>query len=181
MGKKIKKLTRTQRRKILFSSDGPDAIDFEQRRIGGDRYSASPRRREDKKLFDSLTPNQQEAYNLIERGRHYAAFGLPVPRMPFTDARGGYDQSLTDEQDEIRKNYLKWREVTTPIFPGPVFAVMSYLDGHTIRRIEAALRISRSKGADYIAKGLSEYCRRTASLRPPITASIRALRLYFAV
>jgi hypothetical protein len=166
MTKRKKKLTRTQRRKLLFTTDGPDAIDFEQRRIGGNRYSASPRRREDKKLLDALTATQQEAYNLIERGRHYASFGLPVPRMPFTDARGGCDTSLSDEQDQIRKNYLAWRKDTAARFPGPVFAVMSYLDGKTIRSIEYTLRISRNTGAVFITKGLTEYCL-LAGLRDP--------------
>src|SRR3954452_7574760 len=172
MPKKTRKLTRTQRRKLLFSSDGPDKIDFEYRRLGNNRYSASPRRRDDKKLFDSLSANQQEAYTLIELGWHYARFGIPTPCMRFTDARGGVDSSLTEKQEGIRKNYLLWRKDITERFPGPAYAVMAYLEGSSIRRIEAALRISRYVGADYIAKGLSEYCLLTGmrDQRPPLLA-----------
>src|SRR4051812_34435367 len=95
-----RKLTRTQRRKILFSSDGPDAIDFEVRRLSATRQSATPRRREDKELFDRLTVNQQHAYDLIQLGRNYTWFGIPTPRMRFTDAPGGYDPSLDEDQEK---------------------------------------------------------------------------------
>jgi hypothetical protein len=152
--------SRAQRRRILLGSDdGPDGIDFEHRRIGNNRYSSVPRRRSDKQIFNGLSQLQQEAYNLIERGRHYAEFSATqTPRMRFTDARGGYQHGLTKKQIRIRDAYLQWRKHTLGSIPHCAFAVTAYLENQTLRQIGDVLRVHHSCIPRYIETGLTEYC-----------------------
>jgi hypothetical protein len=175
--KEERTLTRRQRRKILFSHDGPDKIEFEHRKIAKDRYSVSPRRRKDKQLFESLSQMQQEAYNLIQEGWQYSTL-IPIPRMRFTDARGGEMPELSKAQKTVLKKYHAWRKHTFSKFPGPYYAVMGYMEAQSLRAIENSLRISNGKAPDFIAKGLTEYCtlhglRDPRPLRPRVWSNMR--------
>jgi len=154
------KLSRAQRRRILLGSvDGPDAIDFETRRLSAKRQSAVPRRRTDKQIFDGLTQLQQEAYTLIECGRRYAELtATSTPRMRFTDARGGYHDGLSKKQARIRDDYLGWRRHTLGSMPHCAFAVTAYLENQTLRKIGEVLRVHHSCIPRYIETGLTEYC-----------------------
>jgi hypothetical protein len=134
------------------------AVEFEQRKIGADRYESIPRRRSDKRLFDTLTARQQEAFSLIEEGRDYDLTGLPCARMKYSDAPGGYDYELTPHQLQVVFDFREWKKRVDQSMPACAQAVLWYIDGKKMRDIERALSVRNGEGSGYISLGLNEFC-----------------------
>lgn len=139
-------------------TNGPERIDFEQRRISRERYESIPRRSSDKRLFARLTPKQQTAFDLIEEGRGYEMAGLPGARMRYHDAPGGHDYELTPRQMQALFDYRDWRKDAHAKAPACHYAVLRYIDGSRLMDIEKALRIRHGDAGLYIAHGLNLYC-----------------------
>ena len=138
-------------------SDGPDKIDFEQRRTWGNHYESIPRRRNDKRMFDILTQRQQDAYNFIEEAHAYEMAGLPAARMKYTDAPGGYDYELTPQQLQKVLDYQDWLKLMLDS-PNSKTAIFAYMAGSTLRDIETALRIRNGTASVLVFDGLNVYC-----------------------
>jgi hypothetical protein len=143
----------------MINSDKPDAIDFEQRRIGPKRYESIPRRKSDMALFSQLTAKQQSAYDRIEEGRNYEMSGLPIARARYSDAPGGGElYELTPRQLEVLFDYREWRDTLFKEAPALLYAVISYMSEKGLKDVEKSLRIDRGKAARYISIGLNRYC-----------------------
>lgn len=137
----------------------PEKLDYEQRRVGDNRFDSVPRRCSEKRFFKHLTGKQRDALDEIEEAHTYEGAGLPIPRMRFDDKpRGSMEYELTPRQLQLVIHYKEWYKHLYSEMRPVYYAIFNYIDGKTPNEIDRALRIKNGKATRYLSIALNEFC-----------------------